>query len=269
MPRGAVVVKRFALAALAVVAVAGSMSSCVRLVRESFDDRHEVTEPVSAVRIQNGAGNVVLRSRDGGVGGIEIRRTVQYSKNTDKPSGDTHRVEGATLVLDGCRGNCSVDYEVSVPSKDVKVVGGNGSGDVTVEGVASVEINLGSGDATIRDVTGVVRVDNGSGEVHASDIGGEFNGKVGSGDARLVRMNGPVLVDNNSGSVVVEMSAPQPVRAESGSGNVEVRVPKGGSYKVDADTGSGDRKIEVQDEPGASVELYLRSGSGDLTLRAA
>ncbi|WP_433266570.1 DUF4097 family beta strand repeat-containing protein [Actinosynnema sp. CS-041913] len=266
MPEGAVVVKRIALAAVAAVAVAGALSSCVRLVQNSFNDRHEVTETVSTVRLQNGSGNVVLRSRDG-ASGTEVKRNVEYPKDADKPTGVTHRVEGDTLVLDGCGSRCSVNYEVTVPTKDVKVLGDNSSGDVTLDGVASVEISVGSGNATVRNVAGVVRVDNSSGDVTASDIGGEFNGKVGSGDIRLSKMRGAVLVDNNSGNIDVEMGVVQSVRAEAGSGNVNVRVPKG-AYRVEVEAGSGDKTIDVKSDPGASVELILRSNSGDLTLRA-
>ncbi|GAA1338262.1 DUF4097 family beta strand repeat-containing protein [Saccharothrix algeriensis] len=260
-------VKRIALAAVVVVAAAGALSSCVRLVQHRFEDRHEVTGAVVAVRIQNGSGDVTLRSRDGGGGAVEVRRTVHHTRD-DRPDGVTHRLEGDTLVLDGCGDRCSVDYHVTVPSEDVKVVGHNDSGDVTVERVAAVEVSIGSGDAVVREIGGAVRLENGSGDVTASDVGGEFTGRIGSGNARLTRMSGPVLVDDSSGDIEVEMAAAQRVHAESGSGNVTVRVPRG-SYRVRTDAGSGEEAVEVPHDPNATVELVLRSGSGDLALSAS
>ena len=260
-------VKRIALAAVAAVVAAGALSSCVRLVQNSFNDRHEVTETVSTVRLQNGSGNVVVKGSDGG-SGTEIRRKVEYPKDADKPSGVTHRLEGDTLVLDGCGNRCSVSYEVTVPSKNVRIVGDNTSGDVTLDGVAGVEVKIGSGNATVRNVTGEVRLDNSSGDVTASEVAGEFSAKIGSGNARLSKMRGQVQVDNNSGDIDVEMAVVQSVRADAGSGNLTVRVPKG-AYRVDVDSGSGDKNIDVKSDPAASVELVLKSNSGDVTVRAA
>ncbi|CCH35558.1 hypothetical protein BN6_83410 [Saccharothrix espanaensis DSM 44229] len=268
MPEGAVVVKRLALASVAAVLVAGTLSSCVRLVENSSSDTSDITDGVATVRIQNGAGNVRVRSAEG-ASGTQVVRKLEYPKDADKPTGATHRLEGDVLVLDGCGSRCTASYEVTVPSKDVKVTGENSSGDVALEGVASVDATFGSGNTTLRDVAGAVNVKNSSGDLVASDIGGAFTGKLGSGNTRLSKMRGPVVVDDGSGDVDIELASPQSVNASAGSGNLTVRVPQG-SYKVDADAGTGDKNLNgVKNDPGASVELVLRTDSGDLTLRTA
>ncbi|MBW4715603.1 DUF4097 family beta strand repeat-containing protein [Saccharothrix obliqua] len=260
--------KRIALAAVAAVLATGSLSSCVSFVENTFNDRHEVTEKVSTVRIHNGAGDVRLRGSEG-VTTTEVKRVVEYPKGTDEPRGVTHRVEGDTLVLDGCGRRCSVNYEVTVPTLGVKVVGDNGSGDVTLEGVASVEVEVGSGDLVVRNVSGPVSLDSGSGDVTVTDVGEGVTARLGSGGARLAKVRGPVRVDNSSGDVDVELAAVQSVRAETGSGNLTVRVPRGG-YRVEVSSGSGDvRKSDLVSDPGASAELVLRSGSGDVALSSA
>ncbi|MCE6995628.1 DUF4097 domain-containing protein [Saccharothrix sp. S26] len=260
-------VKRIALAAGVVVVAALALTSCVRLVQNGFDDSHTVSEQVTEVRLRNGSGNVVVRGEEGATA-TEIRRRVEYPKDVDKPGGVSHRVEGSTLVLDGCGSRCSVDYEVTVPSKDVRITGENSSGDVRIEGVAGVEVEIGSGDATFRDVAGVVRVDNSSGDLEVAGVGGEFTGKVGSGTTRLSDMRGPVTVDSSSGDVTVRLAAVNSVRADAGSGNVTVDVPQG-AFKVDVDAGSGEKDIKVEDDPNAAAVLTLRSGSGDVTVRQA
>lgn len=261
-------VKRIALAAVVAVAAAVALTSCVQLVQSGFDDQHSVTGQVTEVRLQNGAGDVLVRSRAGGGGDTEIRRHVRYPKDRDRPEGVSHRTEGSTLVLDGCGSNCSVDYEVTVPSKDVRITGTNDSGDVRLEGVAAVEVEIGSGNATVRDVAGVVRVDIGSGDLDVADVDGDSQTLIHSGNARLADMRGAVTVDSGSGDVDVHTAAAVSVRAESGSGNLTVKVPKG-AYKVNVDADSGDKEVQITDDPSASVELVLRSGSGDVTLRAA
>ncbi|MEV0676817.1 DUF4097 family beta strand repeat-containing protein [Actinosynnema sp. NPDC050436] len=265
MPEGAVVVKRIAVAAVTAVLVAGTLSSCVRLVENNFSDTSDISEPIATVRVQNGSGDVRVRGADD-ASGTRVVRKVEYPKDADKPTGTTHRVEGDVLVLDGCGSRCTVHYEVTVPSKNVKVDGENTSGNVTLEGVASVDVKLGSGDATVRGVSGAVKVENSSGDVVASDIAGEFTGRVGSGNARLSKLSGAVKVENNSGDIEVELAVPQSVRATAGSGNLTVRVPQG-SYKLDADVGSGDKNLNgFKSDPNATVELVLRVDSGDLTL---
>lgn len=259
--------KRVAWAVVAVVAVVGALAGCVRLVQERFSDQGSVTEKVVAVRVQNDSGDVVVRGSEGATS-IEVKRTVEYSRNVDKPTGQTYRVDGDTLVLDDCGRSCSVDYEVTVPGKDVRIVGNNGSGDVTFERVASVEIELGSGDVTVRDVAGAVKVENGSGDVTASNIGGPFKGEVGSGRAKVSDMRGEVSIINNSGDVEVAMAAVQGVRAESGSGDVTVRLPKA-TYRVDAETGSGRRTVGVATDPAAQISIVVKSGSGDVIVEPA
>ncbi|XVV03687.1 DUF4097 family beta strand repeat-containing protein [Actinosynnema sp. CA-248983] len=259
--------KRVVVAVLGVLVGVAGAAGCVRLVQESFSDQGTITEKVVAVRVQNDSGDVTVRGREGATS-VEVKRTVEYSRNVDKPTGQTHRVEGDTLVLDDCGRNCSVNYEVTVPGKDVRVLGDNGSGDVTFEGLASVEIELGSGDVTVRDVTGSVKVENGSGDVNVSNVGGPFKGDVGSGRAKLTDMRGEVSVIDSSGDVEVHMAAVQPVRAESGSGDVTVRLPKG-AYRVEAETGSGDREVGVATDPAASVLVVVKSGSGDVSVQPA
>jgi hypothetical protein len=264
---GAAVVKRIALAAGVAVAAALALTSCVRLVQNGFDDKHAVSEQVTEVRLQNGSGNVIVRGREGATE-TEIRRHVEYPKDADKPGGVSHRMEGSTLVLDGCGNRCSVDYEVTVPSKDVRITGENSSGDVRLEGVASVEVGIGSGDATVRDVAGVVSVDNGSGDLEVAGVGGDFTGKVGSGNTRLSDMRGQVTIDSSSGDVTVRLASVASVRVDAGSGNLTVEVPDGG-YKIDVDAGSGNKDIKVKNDPNASAQLILRAGSGDVTVRTA
>ncbi|MFC6091467.1 hypothetical protein [Saccharothrix lopnurensis] len=259
--------KRIGLAAVAAVTAAVALTSCVRLVEHGFEDRHTVGERITEVRLRNGSGDIVVRGR-AGADSTEVRRRLQYPKNAAAPSGTSHRVEGTTLVLDGCGHRCTVDYEVTVPSEDVRVVGESESGDVRFEGVAAVEVEIGSGDAVIRGVSGEVRIGDDSGDVEVADVGGGFTGRLGSGNASLSGMRGAVTLDSRSGDVHVRLDAATSVRAVAGSGNVVVQVPRV-PYRVDVGTDSGELEVGVPDDPGAPVELYLRASSGDVDVLAA
>ncbi|QQQ76313.1 DUF4097 family beta strand repeat protein [Saccharothrix sp. 6-C] len=260
-------VKRIALTVGVAVAAALALTSCVRLVQNGFDDQHSVSERVTEVRLQNGSGDVTVRGQAGATA-TEVRRRVEYPKGSDKPGGVSHRVEGSVLVLDGCGSQCSVSYEVTLPTEDVKITGRNSSGDVVLERVASVDVEVGSGSTTVREVAGAVTVDNDSGDLDATTVGGDFIGRVGSGSTRLAAMGGSVTIDADSGDVDVAIASVRSVRADVGSGSLKVTVPQG-AYKIDVDADSGEKSIDVENDPTGSAELYLRAGSGDVTVRSA
>ncbi|MEU5690745.1 DUF4097 family beta strand repeat-containing protein [Actinosynnema sp. NPDC020468] len=267
MPEGAVVVNRVALWLVAGVAVAGSLTSCVRLVQQTARDESTVTDRITTIRVQNDSGEVTIRSADG-VKDTVVRRVINYPKNADKPTDPTTRVEGSTLVLDGCDNQCSVSYDVTVPSADTKVTGDSSSGDVRVEGVASVELSISSGTATLRKVSGPVHLDAKSGDVVASDVSGAFTALVGSGTTTLTDMKGPVTVDGRSGDISVTMATAQNVKADASSGDVNVTVPQG-KYHVRTDAGSGDNRVSVADDPNGTAEIVLDTKSGNVVLRTA
>jgi len=283
--KGAVVGKRFVLLAVAAVATTLSLSSCVRLAEQQAGDDYTVKEQLASVRLANDGGNVTIRAVEG-TAGTSIRRTLVFAKGATKPEGATHKVDGSVLVLQGCGNNCEANYEVSVPSKAVTVTGELGSGDLEAHDLASVDVKVGSGDARVFRAGGSVQIENGSGDVEVAGAGGAVTGKVASGNVKLSGIKGAVTIQNSSGdirgegldgdviadaksgNVTLDLASAHSVRAESGSGDVTVTVPKGG-YRLDVDAGNGDKKIDITNDPSAANEIYARTGSGDLTIRAA
>ncbi len=74
-----------------------------------------------------------------------------------------------------------------------------------------------------------------------------------------------LVAGTGSGDVVLFLDEAEQVQAESGSGDVEVRLPLDGEpYDVRADTGSGDRGVQVSTDPDSPRTLRLRTGSGDI-----
>lgn len=267
------------------VALGITLSACgIRFVQHEFEDDHSLKDKVASVRIQSGSGSVTVRHSEGATE-TTIHRRVQHQRDA-KPEGVSHRMEGSVLVLRDCGNNCTVDYEVAVPDKTTKVVGQLGSGDVTIEGVASVELSAGSGHVTARDITGNVRLDAGSGDFTAERIAGEVSASVSSGQLKVTDVKGKatlknssgdivgeglesdVIADASSGSVTLKLTAQKAVRAEASSGDINITVP-GGPYKVTADSGSGDKTVKVPTDPSAPTELNLHTGSGDIIVSAA
>jgi hypothetical protein len=268
---------RTALVALLVGAV---LTACgIRIVKYEFEDDHVVAEKFTSVRAMTGSGDVSIRYQQG-LTETKIHRKVGHAKD-NRPTGVSHHVEGTTLVLDTCGNNCEIDYRIVVPSADISVVGDVGSGNTTIEGLASVEYLTGSGKLTVRDISGNVKMKTGSGDFNATRVGGNVTADLGSGRISMDGLKGKVLVntgsgdiegtaldndvtaDADSGRVELTFASARAVRVGTGSGDVILRLP-GGPYKVTGTSGSGDRTIDVPTDPAASLELKLSTGSGDV-----
>ncbi|HKE52489.1 MAG TPA: DUF4097 family beta strand repeat-containing protein [Actinomycetes bacterium] len=259
-----------------------ALSACNVMEEHRFGQNDSVSETVRQIRIEGGSGSVSIDTGSGST--TSIRQTVQY--RGDRPTVATHRMEGDTMVLDtDCGRNCSADYRVTVPA-GVVVSGRVGSGDISLTGMASVDVETGSGTITARDVTGNVTAQTGSGDINARDIGGNAqvhtgsgtvtvsdvagttNADADSGDVNARDVTGSVDAVTGSGTVEVTLAAPTSIRAQAGSGDVTLTVPDG-SYRVVASTGSGDQHITVPSDPSAPNTLEAHTGSGELTIRPA
>ncbi|MDT7790540.1 MAG: hypothetical protein QOF58_8959 [Pseudonocardiales bacterium] len=290
--------------ALVAVLVGALLSGCgIRIMKYEFIDDHTVAEKYTSVRVRAGSGDVAIRYVQG-LNETKIHRRVEHAKD-NKPTGVAHRIEGNTLVLDDCGNNCSINYEVQVPSADITVESpDSGSGDAVIEGVAAVDYKVGSGKFEAFDIGGNVQIDNGSGDIYVRDVKGDVKAhsgsgrfeasrvkgsvtaELGSGDIELDQVQGKMLVhtgtgritgttlDNDvtatadSGDVELTFVSARTVRADSGSGDITLRVPGSGPYKVTGDSGSGRRKIDVPTDPSATNELKLDAGSGDIKVTA-
>lgn len=202
----------------------------------------EFREPVRIVEIDNDSGNVTVRAAE--VATTTVRQTFRYNWG-DHGSGTS--LEGGTLRLADCGWQCSVDYEVVVPL-GTTVRGEVDSGNLELDGVAEVDVEVDSGNITVRNVAGPVKAEADSGDIRGQDL------------------RGGVEANADSGDVVLRLAVPGSVTASADSGNVELIVPPA-SYRVTGDTDSGDRTITVPQDPASEFVLDLDSDSGDVTVR--
>jgi DUF4097 and DUF4098 domain-containing protein YvlB len=262
---------------LAVVALGG----CANFANKRFSDDHAVTDGIRVVTINGGGGSVTVTGSSPD-GSVHVKRHIRYR---DHLPGATDSVTGDTLKLDtGCGRVCRVDYELTTP-KAVEVAGHNGSGNIRLTSVATVSIDVGSGDIRVRGATGDVSARTGSGNITLSDVTGDVVTKTGSGDVRLTGISGTTAATTSSGNidgtalrggnttthtgsgdVTLRLAAAQNLDADTGSGNVKITVPAGQSYQVSATTGSGDRHIKVPTDAAADHRLRVHTGSGDITI---
>lgn len=188
----------------------------------------------------------------------QIRGRACASSQDDLPSTQlTQRRDGDRLILTaenpssngnffslfGASHYAWLDLNIDVPP-NIAVELNLGSGDATIENVAQLDASVGSGDLKVKTVQGHFQAQVGSGDITAYDVGETRIPSVGSGDVAINRVRGNLAI----GSI--------------GSGSTDLRAVGG---NVDVKTiGSGDLRVN-----GVARDLHVASvGSGDVTHQA-
>jgi DUF4097 and DUF4098 domain-containing protein YvlB len=244
---------------------------------------------------------------------VDMKATTwpQDSKESLKPYEPIFSEEGNTLLIrsrptgtftigfSNCSGLIAVKMppgmhvNLSTGSGDLEVSGDlgasdltcdTGSGDVKVDGAlrnASAETGSGDVKLTLTAPATAVKAHTGSGNVTLSGGAGRVEGSTGSGDISAEGLSGAGAFETGSGNIKCSWSKlPVGVRvsAETGSGDVTLKVPAGAVLAGELHSSSGDVKSEF---PGTSSdhgrrfalaggagagELGVDTGSGNITV---
>lgn len=234
--------------------------------QKTATDDATVAETVHAVEVADGRHGSVEVTPGGGPG-VTVHRTVHYRGDTPPRPGQ--RVTGGVLTFTtGCADACYVDYRLEVPaSATVRLA--TDSGRLKVTGVAAADLSSSSGAVTAERVAGPLKIRTSSGAVGAGRIAGPMEIRTSSGDIRAVELSGTrAEVHSGSGEArLVFATPPTSVTAETASGDVTLRVPRG-AYRIAAGTSSGTRDITLPSDPTAPAGISVKTGSGDLHLSA-
>lgn len=226
------------------------------------------------VEVQTGSGNITVRS--GPTGRVQINARIHASDDwfggmsaeervkrieANPPVKQTGNMISIGRIEDReLRQHLSIDYDITLPEN------------------SRLDARTGSGDQDISNVKGGLRATTGSGNIHASGIGGDPRLETGSGDIKLDSVSGKLYANTGSGNIIArgvsggliaetgsgdvefDQTNSGNVTAHTGSGNIRLRNVKGG---VEAHTGSGD--VEVDGE--ATQAWDVETGSGNVNLR--
>jgi hypothetical protein len=194
----------------------------------------QITGPVARLEVMTAAGRVTLRGSD--AAGVSVTRSIfrvpVAPVETVRHDGDLLHIESRCPQDNTPTAPCRIDYDITVPRATLATLVA-ASGDVTTTGL--------TGPVAVKSVSGSVELDQ-----HRSPS---------------------TVAESTSGDVEVHLlDRPETLSATSVSGDVRVRVPDAGPYKVNASTVSGDTELGVRSDPGARSQLNLRTTSGDLTV---
>lgn len=132
----------------------------------------------------------------------------------------------------------SLDLVIEVPA-GMPVAVTDGSGDIMVTGVGALQVEDGSGNITLRGISGSVQIRDGSGEIDVAGVDGGVEVSDGSGGITVNTVTGSVSVlSDGSGGIVARGIGSSVAVERDGSGDISVeRV--GGDFIVDR-KGSGE-----------------------------
>ncbi|MGK4581341.1 DUF4097 family beta strand repeat-containing protein [Kitasatospora sp. HPMI-4] len=214
-------------------AVVGGMSGCFSFLDDdqTKDVSYEVPGTVRTLVIEGATGDIRVV---GGGTGVQVTEHQKY--HSTAPAA-VHSTAGGTLTLDyKCPdGDCSVGYEVNVPAGTV------------------------------------VRVSDGTGDVHLSGLTAEVKAETGTGNVEAKRMSATsVDLSSSTGDVSADFVAqPETVKATTSTGSVTVKVPSGDPYTVTAGADTGNVRQTVSQQPGARRTITAHSNTGDVTVTNA
>ena len=211
------------------------------------------TSPRSASISAAGATRIVVIGRAGslrvtGGPGDEVRATgtacaserdfLQRMKLTASRAGSVVRIEAEIPEWSGFGFHeATLDFEVALPA-GIPLEVRDGSGALTIENVATLDVDDGSGELEIRSVHGDVSVKDGSGELRIDDVTGDVRIVDGSGSMTVSKVGGSVLVaEDGSGGIDIHNVRRNVTIRDDGSGSVDVS-DVGGDFTVGS-KGSG------------------------------
>jgi len=241
-----------AVVVAALIGIAAMVAAAAALVADERTVRGTVEEPVRAVVLDLGEGDVQVRGTSADTVSFERRERSSLAR----PQVGQELRGGVLRITARCEdapGPCSVDLALQVPAgTDVRVL--STSGDVDLDGLRAGEVDVKSdaGDIAARGLRATsARLRSAAGDVALADT--------------QVRT---LAVTTDAGDVEAEELRADRVEAQTAAGDVDLAVPAG-RYAVETATQAGEVEVAglVQD-PRARRVLRVTSDAGDVTIAA-
>jgi DUF4097 and DUF4098 domain-containing protein YvlB len=235
--------------------------------KEAIDNARVEQRGNEIVVLMPKAKGSLFRARNEVEANIRVPSNSNAKIETASADIETHGVLGDVRASSGS-GEVSIDHSADL---DVRT----GSGDIqatTVNG--SCNIKCGSADVKIGVVTADADIVAGSGDVVIDSVGAKLNSKSGSGDLILASAGHTVDAMAGSGDLLVKRIEQGKVKMKTGTGDVVIGVASGTAAYLDIMTVTGDvtSDLDSTDGPNSSdrtVDINIQSGSGDVVLQRA
>lgn len=218
-----------------------------------------IQDSAGSISIRRGEDNVVTvaaTKRVSGIGMTPENMSVQYALQDNRLN--ISALTTWNLLQFGIR---HFDLVITVPEGcDIQL--NNGSGAATVQGVSGgIDLRTGSGTISVSEVSGQISSKTGSGPINISEVSGQISLKTGSGPISGTGINGQLKLVTGSGRIDLEQAALKGsseiktgsgaitftgeldpygnYTLKTGSGGVNLTLPANAAFHLNAATGSG------------------------------
>ncbi len=207
---------------------------------EKVQDLRLSAEGLHKLKIDSGSGFLKVTgnnsSRD-----IEVKAEIVVKGKSDKDANEYIRKNVVlTLERNGDKavlvstfknkifsGSRAINLTVNVP-KNIHLDVDDGSGEMSIQNITGdIYVDDGSGEIEIENIQGNVKIDDGSGTVSVRDVEGEVSIDDGSDTIDVSGVSGTVVVDDGSGSINIEGVGGDVHIKDDGSGSLSIRDVKG------------------------------------------
>ncbi|MFC2046034.1 DUF4097 domain-containing protein, partial [Chloroflexota bacterium] len=218
-------------------------SGVTSLQTERSEEAFAVSDAPS-LKIDNFAGNVIVRSGENGAIQVAATRKAQSMDDLDRIQVKVSEQDGGLVIktegLSSLKGT-SVDMEITAPA-GTRLDAQTGAGNVDVDGITGeIDAHSGAGDLDVRGAASAASLDTGAGNI----------GYQGTPQGEC--------------------------RFETGAGNITLSLPADPNVQVDLDTGTGDIDVDFDVDgqvsrrevlgtigSGAQGTIYAHTGAGNI-----
>jgi Putative adhesin len=228
-------------------------------------------EGVKSVKLRLGAGSIKLIGTDA----TTVTGTRAVVRSLRKPTFSEKLIDDGVLEIStSCAAlfnlNCSVDYDLRVPSS-VSITGSSSGGEITVSGTdGNITVSSSGGGIATNQTSGNLVLDSSGGGIRAAKSSGSLELSSSGGGIRVTQStSGAVRADSSGGGVRLEFDRePVSVTADSSGGGVSVVVPRSAvAYNVSASSSGGGENVEVKTDPDSDRRIKVNSSGGGVSVR--
>jgi hypothetical protein len=240
---------------VALIVLVGTAGVVVAVLALLFPEKDKTTlaqpGPVHSLEVDVEVGRIQIVP--GQSDGATITRTRRYL--VGGPEAREALVDGVLRVNAECQSiitaGCAVDYRLEVPA-----------------GVP-VRIRTKRGSVSVTDMTGMVEVDAGAGNVRLIRTRGPVKVGTSAGDVDGVDIAAQFLdATTSAGRIRLSIAeAPGRLGLKTGAGNIDVGLPTTpGGYRVATETGAGKADVTVEQNEGGSRAIIASTGAGNIRI---
>jgi hypothetical protein len=240
------------------------LSALVTVCSISFAQDKTVSKSFSgikSIKLNTSSGDIDLKKSNG----KDVKVTVKYSYDDEdyklvmeatssqltlkeKFSQDSHSGNSKWIleIPDDLSLNVNTGSgNISLNDLSINIKSNSGSGDILITSVkGDIDFNTGSGNAELSDANGKIHVNTGSGDISALKGSGNYSFNAGSGNIRLNDLKGDFGINTGSGDIAAKsISISDASSFNTGSGDATVTLTGSLDHDISVNSGSGDSKL--------------------------